>query len=278
MGIFDKVLIASDFDGTIANSKSEITSEVKEAIKYFISEGGKFTVCTGRTKEGFHNFDKEIMNIPVLVANGAMAYDYLKDEIFTSLAMENKEKCTEVLKKMADFCPTLGIEFYTVTHKTTCYRPNKENIEHFEFLKIPFEEIDSLENQEYPVIKALGIAEPKELKKLQNYLDTVDMGEIEYIPTDFERLELHKKNVNKGTGVLHLASIYGIEKENVYVIGDGDNDVDMLGLIESFCPVSGTEKAKAAATHIVRSNDEGAVKHVIEILTEKYKNANADIN
>ena len=39
MGIFDKVLIASDFDGTIANSQSEITKETKDAIKYFISEG-----------------------------------------------------------------------------------------------------------------------------------------------------------------------------------------------------------------------------------------------
>ena len=271
MGIFDKVLIASDFDGTIANSQSEITADTKEAIKYFIKEGGKFTVCTGRTKEGFHNFDNQIMNIPVLVANGAMAYDYENDEVFMALAMEDKIKCTEVLKKMADFCPTLGIEFYTVTHKTTCYRPNNENIEHFDFLKIPFTEIDSLENQEYPIIKALGIAEPKELKKLQNFLDTIDMGEIEYIPTDFERLELHKKGINKGTGVLKLASLYGIDKKDVYVIGDGDNDVDMLSLIESFCPENGTEKSKNATAHIVRSNDDGAVKHVIEILTERYK-------
>ena len=273
MGIFDNVLIASDFDGTIANSKSEITSEVKEAIKYFIKEGGKFTVCTGRTKEGFHNFDKEIMNIPVLVANGAMAYDYEKDEVFTYLAMENKEKCNEVFTKMLSFTPTLGIEFYTVSHKTTCIRPNEDNIEHFKFLGISFDEINSLDNQEYPIIKALGIAEPEKLKKLQNYLDTIEMGELEYIPTDFERLEIHKKDVNKGTGVLHLASLYGIKKENVYVIGDGDNDVDMLSLIESFCPANGTEKAKKAANHHVRSNDEGAVKHVIEILTEKYKNA-----
>lgn len=276
MGIFDNILIASDFDGTIANSKSEINEDVKEAIKYFISEGGKFTVCTGRTKEGFHNFDKEIMNIPVLVANGTMAYDYLNDEVFMALPMENKEKCTETFKKMAEYCPTLGIEFYTTTHKTTCYRPNKENVEHFEFLKIPFTEIDSLEKQEYPVIKALGIAEPKELKKLQAYLDTLDMGEIEYIPTDFERLEMHKNGVNKGTGVLKLASLYGITPNNCYVIGDGDNDVDMLSLIESFCPENGTEKAKKAAKHRVRSNDEGAVKEVIEILTKRYKNEDTD--
>ena len=271
MGIFDKVLIASDFDGTIANSQSEITKETNDAIKYFISEGGKFTVCTGRTKEGFHNFDKEIMNVPVLVANGAMAFDYEKDEVFMALAMEDKEKCNEVFRKMAEFCPTLGLEFYTVSHKTTCYRTNKMNVEHFDFLKIPFTEINSLDEQEYPVIKALGIAEPKDLKPLQAYLNTIDMGEIEYIPTDFERLELHKRDVNKGTGVLKLAELYGIDKKDVYVIGDGDNDVDMLSLIESFCPENGTEKAKKAASHIVRSNDEGAVINVIEILTERYR-------
>ena len=145
------------------------------------------------------------------------------------------------------------------------------NVEHFDFLKIPFTEINSLDEQEYPVIKALGIAEPKDLKPLQAYLNTINMGEIEYIPTDFERLELHKRDINKGTGVLKLAELYGIDKKDVYVIGDGDNDVDMLSLIESFCPENGTEKAKKAASHIVRSNDEGAVINVIEILTERYR-------
>lgn len=57
MGKFEKVLIASDFDGTLKNDDGIITDDVRSAIAYFISEGGYFTVCTGRTYQGFHLYD-----------------------------------------------------------------------------------------------------------------------------------------------------------------------------------------------------------------------------
>ena len=41
---FKNVLLASDLDGTLRNDKGEMTDDVKSAIRYFISEGGKFTV------------------------------------------------------------------------------------------------------------------------------------------------------------------------------------------------------------------------------------------
>lgn len=78
MGKFEKVLIASDFDGTLKNDDGIITDDVRSAIAYFISEGGYFTVCTGRTYQGFHLYDPSYINAPVLLTNGSMAYDYEK--------------------------------------------------------------------------------------------------------------------------------------------------------------------------------------------------------
>lgn len=80
MGKFEKVLIASDFDGTLKNDDGIITADVRSAIAYFISEGGYFTVCTGRTYQGFHLYDPSYINAPVLLTNGSMAYDYEKNE------------------------------------------------------------------------------------------------------------------------------------------------------------------------------------------------------
>lgn len=80
MGKFEKVLIASDFDGTLKNDDGIITDDVRSAIAYFISEGGYFTVCTGRTYQGFHLYDPSYINAPVLLTNGSMAYDYEKNE------------------------------------------------------------------------------------------------------------------------------------------------------------------------------------------------------
>ena len=77
---FEKVLLASDFDGTLKNDDGVITDEVKDAISVFLAQGGLFTVCTGRIYQGFHLYSPEYINAPVLLGNGAMAYDY-KDNI-----------------------------------------------------------------------------------------------------------------------------------------------------------------------------------------------------
>ena len=50
MGKFDGVLICSDFDGTIFNGKV-VPEDTKKAIEYFMSEGGKFCICSGRGPE-----------------------------------------------------------------------------------------------------------------------------------------------------------------------------------------------------------------------------------
>ena len=52
MGKFDGVLICSDIDGTLTDSCGKISTENCRAIEYFQSEGGMFTVSTGR----YHNF------------------------------------------------------------------------------------------------------------------------------------------------------------------------------------------------------------------------------
>ena len=65
---FKSVLIASDFDGTLKNDDGVITPDVIEKIKYFIENGGLFTICTGRIHQGFHLYSPEYINAPVLVS------------------------------------------------------------------------------------------------------------------------------------------------------------------------------------------------------------------
>ena len=50
MGKFDGILICSDFDGTIY-SENTVPADTKAALEYFMSEGGKFCICTGRGPE-----------------------------------------------------------------------------------------------------------------------------------------------------------------------------------------------------------------------------------
>ena len=48
MGKFDGKLLVSDMDATLLDREHRISKANREAIEYFISEGGCFTVASGR--------------------------------------------------------------------------------------------------------------------------------------------------------------------------------------------------------------------------------------
>lgn len=53
-------LIAIDIDGTLVNSKKEITPAVKEAILSAKKQGKKIVICTGRPLSGAQRYLDEL--------------------------------------------------------------------------------------------------------------------------------------------------------------------------------------------------------------------------
>ena len=105
MGKFDGVLLASDYDGTLYDSHGIITEEVRAAIRYFTDNGGRFTVCTGRSKQGFHAYSPDYINAPVLLANGAMAYDYAAERTVFILPLREEPTISATTRPMMAEAP-----------------------------------------------------------------------------------------------------------------------------------------------------------------------------
>ena len=75
--IFDGYTLVSDMDGTLINSNKEISKENLDAIKYFVNNGGKFTVATGRMVASVECFlDRLNLDLPAILHNGGKIYDY----------------------------------------------------------------------------------------------------------------------------------------------------------------------------------------------------------
>ncbi len=262
MGIFDGFLVASDFDGTLTGSDGSIPARNINAIRHFIAEGGYFTVSTGRTKEGFHNYSDEFINAPVLLGNGAMAFDYKRNAVaFTNgISVEN----IAVLNKMIEDNPHLGVELYTVDGRVFVINKNEANLRHFEGLKLAsYSETEKFIEDFFPIVKVM-VSAGERAKELQAYFDSVNMNSIKYIPTDGTFVEILSSNSGKGNALLQLADYLGIDRKKTFCVGDGSNDTDMLSTAEiSFCPASGEKLAKEAAKIIVCSSDEGCVADVI---------------
>ena len=97
MGKFDDVLLASDFDNTILNTERPrrtggpippVSQGNLTAIRYFMAEGGRFAVATGRALPAFRMFaDKVPMNAPAIVCNGAALYDFEAETYLDSILL-----------------------------------------------------------------------------------------------------------------------------------------------------------------------------------------------
>ena len=74
--MFSDVLLTVDYDRTLTGPDSTIPQRNIEAIKYFIANGGTFTVNTGRCVPACASWKEKVpMNAPILAYNGSAWYD-----------------------------------------------------------------------------------------------------------------------------------------------------------------------------------------------------------
>ena len=74
--MFSDILLTVDYDRTLTAPDSTIPQRNLDAIRYFMENGGAFTVNTGRSVPMSRSFlDKVPVNAPLLLYNGSAAYD-----------------------------------------------------------------------------------------------------------------------------------------------------------------------------------------------------------
>ena len=98
MGIFSDILLTADYDRTLTAPDSTIPERNLEAIRYFIENGGIFTVNTGRSVPMTRVFRDVIpVNAPLLLYNGSAAYD--------------------LGEKKLSFCHAIDLDLWETVHK-----------------------------------------------------------------------------------------------------------------------------------------------------------------
>lgn len=109
MGIFSDVLLTVDYDRTLTAHDSTIPQRNLDAIRYFIENGGAFTVNTGRSLPMAQVF-KDIVptNAPLLLYTGAAAYDVKQDAVV--FMHEIKLDMWKTVRQLIDLFPDLTVE------------------------------------------------------------------------------------------------------------------------------------------------------------------------
>ena len=265
-------LITLDLDGTLLNSKKELSPENAAALQWAAAQGIEIVPTTGRFYGGM---PEVIRNLPYLhyaiTINGAQVYDVLNDvgiakaEIPVQRAVELMAWLDQFPVIYDCFMDNWGWMTRSLQEKADEFAPNEHYAKMLKELRTPVDEL-----------KVFLTERGHDIQKSQFFAKDMDLRArlMEEIPQRFPGLivssavvnnvEINDRNAHKGNAIRQLAQHLGLEMSQVLAFGDGSNDITMLqeaGI--GVCMENGLDSVKAIADYITDSCDEDGVAKAI---------------
>jgi Cof subfamily protein (haloacid dehalogenase superfamily) len=262
---FSKVkLVVSDMDGTLLNSKGEVSQQFFALFKELKKRNIHFCAASGRQHNSIVDKLSTIKNdIYIIAENGGIAKK--GDEVFLSNFLEPEKvlKLIPILREIeganivlccndAAFIESKDERFIELFQE---YYHSFELVENLmeipkttPVFKIAIYHFNSSEEFIYPVIKDLN---NEVLLKVsgQNWLDISD------------------EKANKGNALREVQKLLNVTKEETMVFGDYHNDIEMMQEADfSFAMKNAHSDIKKLANYSTESNDNFGVERILEKL------------
>lgn len=253
MGIYDGIILCSDMDGTMTNSKGVISEKNAEAIRYFQKNGGLFTVATGRPPRHPENFaDIFVCNTYIVALNGSMIFDPIRREFVEKHPLDESAKYD--IKNIIETFPEVG-QVQVHTEDNLFIKGDDEDADSF-LGRINERMFDIMFIQSYEKTAKLKDSIPA---KFQNY---------KFCRGWSEGLEMFSVNGGKGNGVMKAKKLTG--SRLAVSAGNYDNDIEMLQMADiGICVADSSKEALAAADVVTVSCDDDPIAVIIEELKKE---------
>ncbi len=273
MGIYSDFLLTVDFDRTLTATDSTIPQRNLEAIRYFLENGGTFTLNTGRSipMSAHHILGKVPTNAPLLLYNGSADYDPAAGKI-TRAAVIPLDPGAIVSDIQTRF-PTLNVEIQGMDAHHLIRRDagwevyctkNRCAYSYVTPDAIPQPFVKFAVNGQFRdgTVASMYHAAADEVslfQELEDYILSKYGHAVETFRACARILDVHAKNCGKLNAARRLQKDLG--KKYLICVGDAENDLSMLeGADFAYCPADGVVADRFE--NVCPCND-GAVADVI---------------
>lgn len=276
-------IIVLDLDGTLTNSKKEITKPTLEALLDIQKKGVKVVLASGRPTIGVLPLAKQLhmdeYGSYVLSFNGARITDCRTGAIVSNRLLPKHviRPAFELAKKYAQY----GVDLITYDESISRssdsnslgkdriisgFRPNQYTQLEADINHIPIDMVSDLPSYvTWDINKLLGTGEPE-------YIDMLRRDAIEYFGSDLGIycsdpffLELVSPGVEKASSMDILLKKLELTREEMICIGDGYNDISMIKAAGLGVAMANAQPAVLeAADYVTKSNNEDGVVAVID--------------
>ncbi len=243
------VLLTVDFDRTLTAPDSTIPERNLTAIRYFIENGGTFTMNTGRSVNTYRDFlDVIPVNAPLLLMNGTAAYEPGKEPLLQEIDLD----MWSVISQVAREFPEMNLEIQGL-HAHYLINEKPEYVAFYDGIgwqhrsaKIgddvgPFLKFALFGKPRYNAVGTMFECTEEELREF-------DRAEARILELWGDKvvtfraapriIDVHAKGVSKIKAARDLQKRLG--KKILVCVGDAENDAPMLdGADYAFCPADG---------------------------------------
>lgn len=229
-------LVASDLDGTLLGAEQTVSSENFRAIAELRRLGVEFVPTTGRA---FGEIPSELVSCRdvryIISSNGAAVTDNYTGEVILSKYIDS-DSVKFIFDLVRDF------ETYTVAHRDgnshyDAKLHNEENMQRCHisaYMKQLFEGTNlPLENFEQSIISVgkvemfcIYFANDEERRLCKAKM--IDTGKLSVAESNPYNLEIYAAGAGKGTALLELIELIGVEQKQTIAVGDSKNDITLI--------------------------------------------------
>lgn len=258
----DYKLIALDIDGTLTNSKKEITPRTRYALLEAQNLGKKIVLASGRHPIGIWPIAKELM----LDRFGGYIMGFNGGKIINCTTGENVVSKLFPIEYLADIVSVLKESNITINtyDDKKIYSDSKVNDYSYVERDIIGTEMvvvdDFVSAIKFDINKILLAGEPYELDKYQKILSQRYDGLLDVYKSAPYFLEIMPFGITKGSMLPLLIQKLGIKREELAAFGDNYNDMTMIGYAGfGVAMANGENEVKKIADYVCESNDDDGV-------------------
>ena len=249
MKMFQDVLLTVDYDRTLTGTDAKVPERNLEAIRYFMANGGTFTLNTGRSTTTMRDLLHTIpVNAPFLLYNGSAAWENGQLSPIRTIDVPLWEMMGAVMEAFPEMNPEIQAvdnhylvnvrqEFAALYDKMHWgWAPAEFGADYGPFLKM------AVYGQVHrSALSDMYEAAEEELARFRQLVDFMMArwgDKIDIFMAAPRILDVQAKGVSKGAAALELKKRLG--KKILVCVGDAENDLSMLDAADyAYCPADG---------------------------------------
>lgn len=266
--------ISIDLDGTLLNSRNEISEGNLKALKELQNKGYEIIFNTGRAYADVIKIKAiQDLEVPIFCLNGSALYSKSRELLYeVNISINLYKKIFLVFKK-------IGVRILVYTNYggfpstlPPLHHKSKEELDSL-FEEYNYDKI--LYKDDLKIYKLIALVQNEQLDKIDEVKNVLASNFDISIASSFpNNVEITSNESHKGKALLRYQQIMNLSFEEIFAFGDGGNDLAQFEVATTSVAMGNAPRnIKQKADLITKTNDEDgfayAVRHILRLINSK---------